>query len=80
VKEIVSVTADLDYCREHFAAARTPLVFSSDTHKPAVFKGLIVYEYARAMADDVHGGKVAWNDGKATLTLDPEDVMLIELP
>ena len=58
------VTADLDYCRDHFAAARTPLVFSSDTHKPAVFKGLIVYEYARAMADDVHGlGKLMMANG-----------------
>ena len=30
--------------------------------------------------DLVRGGNVAWNVGKATLTLEPEDVMLIELP
>jgi hypothetical protein len=28
----------------------------------------------------VRGGTVAWEAGKATLTLEPEDVMLIELP
>lgn len=48
------VTDVLDFRRDHFAAARTPLVFASDTHAPAVFRGLIVYEYSRAIADDVH--------------------------
>jgi len=58
------VTADLDFCREHFAAARTPLVFASDTHEPGVLKGLIVYEYARAIAADVHGlGKLMMANG-----------------
>ncbi|MBM4018689.1 MAG: hypothetical protein FJ288_10245 [Planctomycetes bacterium] len=49
------VTDDLDYRRDHFAAARTPLVWAAGTHRPAIFKGLIAYEYVRGMADDVHG-------------------------
>jgi hypothetical protein len=58
------VTDELDYRREHFAAARMPLVWAADTHRPAVFKGLIVYEYVRAMAEDVHGmGKLMMANG-----------------
>jgi hypothetical protein len=48
------VTDELDFRRDHFAVADTPLVFSQDTHKPAIFRGLIIYEYTRAMAKDVH--------------------------
>jgi hypothetical protein len=48
------VTDELDFRREHFAAARTPLAFSPETHKPAVFRGLIAFEYVRAIAEDVH--------------------------
>jgi hypothetical protein len=48
------VTDELDFRRDHFAAADTPLTFSQDTHKPAIFRGLIVFEYTRAMAKDVH--------------------------
>jgi hypothetical protein len=48
------VTAELNFRREHFAAARTPLTFSPDTHQPAIFRGLIAYEYVRALADDLH--------------------------
>jgi len=58
------VTDDLDFRRDHFAAARTPLVWAADTHRPAVFKGLIAWEYARAMADDVHAsGKLMMANG-----------------
>ena len=49
------VTAELDFRRDHFATARTPLVFSADSFKPAVFRGLIVQEYVQAMADETHG-------------------------
>lgn len=49
------VTGELDFRRAHFAAARTPLVFATDTRAPAVFRGLIAFEYARAIAADVHG-------------------------
>jgi len=48
------VTDELDFRRDHFAAADTPLVFSLQTHKPAVFRGLIAFEYVRAIARDVH--------------------------
>ena len=48
------VTDELDYRRDHFAAARTPLVFSLDSRKPAIFRGLIAQEYVRAIAEDVH--------------------------
>jgi hypothetical protein len=48
------VTDELDFRRDHFAAAATPLVFSPDTHKPALFRGLIAYEYVRGIEQDVH--------------------------
>jgi len=43
------VTAELDFRREHFAAAETPLVFSLDEHRPAIFRGLIALEYVRGL-------------------------------
>jgi dienelactone hydrolase len=49
------VTEELDFRRDHFAIAQTPLTFSTKGHKPAIFRGLIVFEYMRAMAKDVHG-------------------------
>jgi hypothetical protein len=48
------VTDELDFRRDHFAAAETPLTFSLDSRKPAIFRGLIVFEYIRAIARDVH--------------------------
>ena len=48
------VTDELDFRRDHFAAARTPLTFSQETHKPAIFRGLIAFEYVRGIARDVH--------------------------
>jgi hypothetical protein len=48
------VTEELDFRREHFAAAQTPLTFSSDDRQVAIFRGLIVFEYVRAIAGDVH--------------------------
>ncbi len=49
------VTEELDFCREHFAATDTPLAFATlDPHQPAVFRGLIAFEYIRAIADDIH--------------------------
>ena len=49
------VTAELDFRRDHFAAAETPLTFSSGDHQPAIFRGLVAFEYVRAIAEDVHG-------------------------
>ena len=48
------VTTPLDYRRENFAAARTPLVFSQEDHQPAIFKGLMLFEYSRKIAEDMH--------------------------
>lgn len=48
------VTDELDFRRDHFAAADTPLAFSLDERRPAIFRGLIAFEYARGLARDVH--------------------------
>lgn len=48
------VTADMNYRREHFKHSTVPLVFASDTHQPALFKGLAVYEFTRWLAEDIH--------------------------
>ena len=61
------MTDELDFRRDHFAAARTPLVFSPDSHRPAVFRGLVAWEYVRAIAGDVHGmGKLMMANGAPT--------------
>ncbi|HPD16851.1 MAG TPA: hypothetical protein PLE19_18040 [Planctomycetota bacterium] len=58
------VTDELDFRREHFAAADTPLTFSLDTRKPAIFRGLVAFEYVRAIAADVHKmGKLMMANG-----------------
>ncbi len=49
------VTEELDFRRDHFAAAQTPLTWDTETCAPAVFRGLIAFEYVRAIARDVHG-------------------------
>jgi hypothetical protein len=51
------VTDELDFRRDHLAAAATPLVFDPETFRPAIFRGLIAFEYARALASDIHGMK-----------------------
>jgi len=48
------VTDVLDFRRDHFAAAETPLVFSPDERRPAIFRGLIAFEYVRGIATDIH--------------------------
>jgi hypothetical protein len=61
------VTDELDFRREHFAAARTPLVFSPDEYRPAIFRGLVAFEYVRGIADDVHEmGKLMMANGAPT--------------
>lgn len=49
------VTDVMNYRREHFAAARTPLTYSQIGLRPVIFRGLIAWEYVHAIADDVHG-------------------------
>jgi hypothetical protein len=48
------VTDELDFRRDHFACTQTPLTFSLDSRKPAIFRGLISFEYIRAIAEDIH--------------------------
>lgn len=58
------VTDLLDFRREHFAMADTPLCFSPDSHKPAIFRGLVAFEYVRGIANDVHAmGKLMMANG-----------------
>ncbi len=49
------VTDELDFRREHFAAARAPLTFCTRDVKPVVLRGLIAYDDARSLAEDIHG-------------------------
>ena len=61
------VTDVLNFRRDHFAAARTPLVFASGSHAPAIFRGLIVFEYVRAIEKDVRAmGKLMMANGAPT--------------
>jgi hypothetical protein len=48
------VTASLDFRRENFAAAKTPLVFSKEDNQPAIYKGLMLFEYVRKISEDMH--------------------------
>ncbi len=47
------VTALLDFDRSHFAGMRTPLVFDAKTKRPAIYRGLIAFEYVARIAKDV---------------------------
>jgi hypothetical protein len=61
------VTDELDFRRDHFAAAGTPLCFAPETWRPAIFRGLIAFEYARGIADDVHrAGRMMMANGAPT--------------
>ena len=61
------VTAELDFRRDHFAVAQTPLTFSLDSRRPAIFRGLVAFEYVRAIARDVHRmGKFMMANGTPT--------------
>ena len=58
------VTDELDFRRDHFATARAPLAFALDSRKPAIFRGLIAYEYVRGLAEDMHKmGKLMMANG-----------------
>ena len=48
------VTDELNFRREHFAISGTPLTFSLDSHRVAIFRGLIAFDYVRAIARDIH--------------------------
>ncbi len=58
------VTDDLDFDRTHFAGATTPLTFDPATRQPAIHKGLIVFEYTRALRNDLKPmGKFTMGNG-----------------
>lgn len=58
------VTDELNFRREHFRFAERPLGFCFHTRRPAMFRGLIVFEYVRAIAKDVHAmGKFMMANG-----------------
>lgn len=62
------VTATLDFDRSHFAGMTTPLTFDAKSGRPAIFRGLIAFEYARQIAQDVHArGKLAMANATPTL-------------
>jgi hypothetical protein len=48
------VTDELNFRRDHFAAAQTPLTFSLKSRKVGIFRGLIAFEYIRAISNDIH--------------------------
>ena len=48
------VTELLDFDRSHFAGMRTPLVFDAKTKRPAIYRGLVAFEYVEKIASDVH--------------------------
>ena len=47
------ITEELNYRRDHFGTSETPLAFALQTNQPAVFMGLIVWEYVHGMAMEV---------------------------
>jgi len=55
------VTAQLDFCREHFSAAKRPLAFDKETLRPGIYRGLVLQEYCEKIAADVHAiGKLSF--------------------
>ncbi len=48
------VTAELDFTRAFFEAMTTPLTFDAEGRAPAIFRGLVAYEYVRRISEDVH--------------------------
>ncbi len=48
------VTNELNFRRDHFGAADTPLTFSLDTRQVCIFRGLIAFEYIRGIERDMH--------------------------
>lgn len=58
------VTADLNFRREHFAHTTVPLTFDTATFRPALWKGLAVYEFTRWISEDLHSfGKLCFANG-----------------
>jgi len=58
------VTNVLDFRQDHFAAVATPLTFAHGSRRPAIFRGLIAFEYVRAFEREMHAkGKLMMANG-----------------
>ena len=58
------VTAPLNFRREHFRYTSVPLTFSRDSKRPALYKGLAVFEFSKWMSGQVHHlGKLMFANG-----------------
>jgi len=49
------VTAELDFRRAHFAGAQRPLCYAPDSRRVGVYKGMILFECAQALAHAMRG-------------------------
>lgn len=53
-----------DFNRAHFAASKTPLCWSTGSHRPCVSTALAIYEYVRGAAERVHAlGRIMQANG-----------------
>ena len=58
------VTSELNFRRDHFHYTTVPLTFSTESKRPALFKGLAVFEFTRWMSGQVHQlGKLLFANG-----------------
>jgi hypothetical protein len=48
------VTDELDFRRSHFAGMERPLCYSLHSHKVGIYKGMIGFEYVRALEREIH--------------------------
>ena len=48
------VTEELNFRREHFAGAERPLCYALGSRKVGIYKGMIGFEYVRALEKDMH--------------------------
>ena len=49
------VTDELDFRRSHFAGMERPLCYATGSHKVGIYKGMIGFEYVRALEKEMHG-------------------------
>jgi len=49
------VTEELDFRRGHFVGMERPLCYALDSRKVGVYKGMIGFEYVRALEREMHG-------------------------
>ena len=57
-------TAEADFNKNHFKAAKLPLTFATDSLKPCIAKGTIVYEYINSLRTEMRSrGKYMMGNG-----------------